>query len=192
MYNLPESMTPILRRATIEDIPQIHSLYQIVARNVGGLAREEDEITIEYVTNNVKKSLKSGIILVAQHPKDEIIIGESHSYALEPRVFSHVLSELTIAVHPQFQGLGLGRMLFQKLLQEVENTRTDILRVELIARESNTKAIQFYQQLGFQIEGKLSRRINSRNGSYEADIPMAWFNKNFKTENPKIPAKPVL
>ncbi|QHT70266.1 GNAT family N-acetyltransferase [Rhodocytophaga rosea] len=173
-------MTPILRSATIEDIPQIHSLYREVASNVGGLAREADEITMEYVANNVMKSLKTGIILIAQHPQEITIMGEIHSYALEPRVFSHVLSELTIAVHPQFQGMGLGRMLFQHLLQEVENTRNDILRVELIARESNTKAIHFYQQLGFQIEGKLNRRINSRNGSYEADIPMAWFNKYFK------------
>jgi ribosomal protein S18 acetylase RimI-like enzyme len=173
-------MNPILRNATIEDIPHIYSLYQAVASNVGGLAREEDEITVEYVTSNVKKSLKTGIILVAQHPEEKIIIGEVHSYALEPRVFSHVLSELTIAVHPQFQGLGIGRILFQKLLQEVSTNRPDFLRVELIARESNTKAIQFYQQLGFQIEGKLTRRINSKNGSYEADIPMAWFNKNFK------------
>jgi ribosomal protein S18 acetylase RimI-like enzyme len=174
-------MTPILRSATTEDIPHIRSLYQAVASHVGGLAREADEITMAYVTNNVIKSLKTGIILVAQHPEESMIIGEIHACSLEPRVFSHVLSELTIAVHPQFQGIGLGRMLFQTLLQEVENIRTDILRVELIARESNTKAIHFYQQLGFQVEGKLSRRINSGNGSFEADIPMAWVNKNFKT-----------
>jgi ribosomal protein S18 acetylase RimI-like enzyme len=174
-------MIPTILKAALADIPHILSLYQAVARNVGGLAREKDEITMQYVTNNVNKSLQTGIVLIAQHPEEGTIIGEIHSYALEPRVFSHVLSELTIAVHPQFQGMGIGRMLFQELLQEVENTRRDILRVELIARESNTKAIAFYQQLGFQIEGKLARRINSMNGYYEADIPMAWFNKNFKS-----------
>ena len=41
------------------------------------------------------------------------------------------------------------------------------------------KAIQFYTTLGFNIEGKFEHRIYSEHNGYEADIPMAWFNKNF-------------
>lgn len=55
--------------------------------------------------------------------------------------------------------------------------RTDyaaIDRVELIARESNTKAIAFYHSLGFEIEGAMRGRIQNIDGSVENDIPMAW------------------
>ncbi len=99
---------------------------------------------------------------------------------LEPKVFRHLLSQLTIAVHPNFQGKGLGKLLFTELLTYVEKKRPDILRIELIARESNQKAIQFYQKLGFRIEGKFRSRIDNKTSSLEDDIPMAWFNKNFK------------
>jgi len=59
------------------------------------------------------------------------------------------------------------------------DVRSDILRIELIARESNKKAIAFYQKLGFQIEGRLLNRIKTESG-FEADIPMAWMNDNYQ------------
>jgi ribosomal protein S18 acetylase RimI-like enzyme len=42
-----------------------------------------------------------------------------------------------------------------------------------IARESNQKALAFYQSLGFVREGRLEGRIRGAGGP-EADIPMAW------------------
>jgi putative acetyltransferase len=53
--------------------------------------------------------------------------------------------------------------------------------VELISRESNLKAISFYESLGFTREGKFEKRVRSNESEFEADIPMAWFNPNFKT-----------
>jgi ribosomal protein S18 acetylase RimI-like enzyme len=51
---------------------------------------------------------------------------------------------------------------------------THILRVELIARESNDKAIQFYKSMGFEIEGCFRNRIDGNLGCLENDIPMGW------------------
>jgi len=158
-----------------EDIGEIFDLYKEVAAIEGGLARNYDEISREYVENFVSKAVTSGIIVVAR--KDEKIIGEIHSYALGPKVFAHVLGELTIAVHPDFQGLGVGKALFTELMRQVTENRPDILRVELIARESNGKAIEFYKKLEFEIEGKMTNRIQSVGGGFEADIPMAWQRK---------------
>lgn len=157
-----------------EDLTAIATLYRAVAAIEGGLARTASEITDDYVANFLKKSLEGGVILVARQLESEQIIGEIHSYALGPKVFAHVLGELTIAVHPAFQGIGAGKALFTELLRQVSENRPDILRVELIARESNQKAIEFYQKLGFQIEGKFVNRIRSVGGGYESDIPMAW------------------
>jgi ribosomal protein S18 acetylase RimI-like enzyme len=165
----------IIETATQTDGPALLTLYRAVAATEGGLARTQAEITNEYVTYFLQKAQESGIILVARPNVDGPIIGEIHSYALGPRVFAHVLGELTIAVHPDYQGQGVGKALFTELLRRVERERPDILRVELIARESNRKAIAFYQKLGFQIEGRLANRIRSVDGSaFEADIPMAW------------------
>lgn len=166
----------IVSNARFEDISEIIKLYREVAVIEGGLARTADEISSKYVENFVSKSIKSGIIIVAR--KDEKIIGEIHSYTLEPKVFAHLLGELTIAVHPDFQGFGVGKAIFTEFMRQVEENRPDILRVELIARESNQKAIEFYQKLGFEIEGRMKRRIRSVDGNFEADIPMAWHREN--------------
>jgi ribosomal protein S18 acetylase RimI-like enzyme len=174
-------MNYITRFANLSDENKILNLYKRVAKNVGGIAREEDEITQEYIFNNLQKSLANGICLLVENPNDsKEIIAEIHCYKLEPRVFHHVLSELTIVVHPDFQNKELGKLLFTKLLNYSETNRNDILRIELIARESNINAIAFYQKIGFVIEGRFEKRISNVTGTFEADIPMAWFNTSFK------------
>jgi len=164
------------RKATLEDTNEIFELYKRVSKEVGGLARIEKEISKTYIENFSHKSFENGLQFVVPDPLNEQgIIAEIHCYQLEPGVFKHILSELTVAVHPDYQGKGLGRQLFQTLLDDIQFNRPDILRVELIARESNSKAIQLYEKLGFKIEGRFENRINNGNNSFEADIPMAWF-----------------
>lgn len=140
----------VIEAATDADGTALTALYRAVAATEGGLARTQAEITDEYVAHFLHKSLASGIILVARQNNGGPLLGEIHSYALGPRVFAHVLGELTIAVHPGYQGQGVGKALFTELLRRVEQERPDILRVELIARESNRKALAFYQKLGFR------------------------------------------
>lgn len=161
-----------IRSAQADDARSIRQLYQTVARTEGGLARVESEISEEYVAHNLNSGLSKGICLVAI--QGEQMIAEIHAYSPFPSVFSHVLSDLTIAVHPEFQGCGVGRAIFTQLLAIVRVQKPAIHRVELIARESNQKAIRFYQSLGFEIEGAMRGRIRRPDGSFEADIPMAW------------------
>jgi putative acetyltransferase len=160
-------------KASPSNIQATLELYQKVAVTPGGLARTLPEITQEYVQNWAQRSLKTGLWIIAKDATGELI-GSIHAYRLDPEVFSHVLSELTIAIHPNFQGKGVGRTLFKTFLNEVETYFPHILRVELIARESNQKAIQMYESLGFVREGKMLNRIKSVSSGYEADIPMGW------------------
>lgn len=170
-----------IRTAELADLPAIKNLYQSVARAGNGIARLAHEITDEYIRHFITRSLDSGLIIVAEHPENKNeIIGEVHAYKPGIQVFDHVLSELTIVVHPDFQGKKVGRTIFTIFLEEVGLRRTDIGKVELIARESNTKAISFYQSMGFRIEGRLEMRIKTTDHHYEADIPMGWQNPNFE------------
>jgi ribosomal protein S18 acetylase RimI-like enzyme len=161
-------------RATIADTDAILKLYLAVAAIEGGLARTADEISETYIENFVKKSVETGIIVIARDKESRYVIGEIHGYALGPKVFSHVLGELTIAVHPDRQEIGIGKAVFTDFMRRVEGDRPDILRVELIARESNRRAIEFYEKIGFVVEGRFADRIASVGGGFEDDIPMAW------------------
>jgi ribosomal protein S18 acetylase RimI-like enzyme len=64
--------------------------------------------------------------------------------------------------------------LFRSLLDRVFDERPDISRIELIARESNSKALEFYESLGFRREGRLVGHIRNVDGSLESDIPVGW------------------
>jgi ribosomal protein S18 acetylase RimI-like enzyme len=168
------------RTAIETDVEKIKSLYKAVANSGDGIARKEHEVTTEYVEAFVRKSSDNGLIIVAEHPDDpERLVAEIHAYKSGIDVFAHVLSELTIVVHPDFQRKKIGRMIFTIFLEEVVRNRADILKVELIARESNARAISLYQSLGFLIEGRLEMRIKTPDGHFEADIPMGWENPNF-------------
>ena len=171
-----------IRQADSSDLNKIYALYKKVATETTGLARSGDEIIVDYVQNFMENSSNTGIELVLDNPADSNqIIAEIHCYKLIPKTFSHVLSELTIAVDPDHQGQGIGRIIFTHLLDFITKSRHDVLRVELISREFNLKAISFYESIGFTREGKFEKRIRSNENEFEADIPMAWFNPNFKT-----------
>ncbi len=173
-----------IRQANSSDFNKIYALYKKVATETTGLAHSGDEITDEHIESIMQNASETGIELVIDHPENSNqIIAEIHCYKLIPKVFSHVLSELTIAVDPDYQGKGIGRMIFMHLLDFIRNNRSDIMRVELISSESNLKAISLYESLGFSREGKLERRIRNNKNELEADIPMAWFNPNFKKTN---------
>jgi len=170
----------LIRRSKIEDLDGIFDLYKTVSKTIGGLARAENEITMDYIRDFTEKSLERGVqFVMVDELNDNSIIAEIHCYKLAPVVFGHILGELTISVDSLYQGKGLGSKLFQALLDFVSAHRNDILRVELIARESNSRAIALYESLGFVKEGRMLHRIRSNAEFFEADIPMAWFNPNF-------------
>ncbi|HNM16032.1 MAG TPA: GNAT family N-acetyltransferase [bacterium] len=166
------------RPALMHDETDIYNLYRRVAVVRGGLAREAHEVTPDYVHHFLSRSLSSGLSIVALD--NENCLGEIHAYKPGINVFDHVLSELTIAVDPAAQGHGIGKQLFSIFLEAVRTSMPSILRVELIARESNAKAIRMYEKLGFVAEGRFENRIRSIDGGLEADIPMAWMNPNYK------------
>jgi RimJ/RimL family protein N-acetyltransferase len=168
------------RLTNVKDFQKIYSLYKKVAAEKIGIARSSEEINENYIHEFMKNAAATGIELVVEDPSNaDRIIAEIHCYKLTPKVFSHVLSELTIVVDQDFHGKGLGKMIFKNLLDLVTETRPDILRIELVAQESNARAIELYKKIGFNIEGRFEKRIRITGNHFEADIPMAWINPNY-------------
>jgi len=162
-----------IRQSTEGDVDGIVALYQAAGEAGGGLARAPDEVSADYVSAFLKRALNGGIALVATDPTGAII-GEIHASPLGPRSFAHVLGDLTIAVHPLWQGQGIGRRIFAALLELVRTQMPHVHRVELVTQESNKRALSMYESLGFEREGKLTNRIRMRDGSLDHDIPMSW------------------
>lgn len=163
-------MTLDIRHSTLDDIDGIIALYKAAAAS-GGLSRKPDEITPAYVGSFLRQAGEAGLSLVAV--RDGRIVGEIHGWPMPQSQFAHVFGDITIAVHPEAQGQGVGRAVFQGLINDIAATLPHIRRIELGCRESNARAIAMYESLGFVVEGRLKNRVYDEAGFYEDDLAMA-------------------
>lgn len=151
---------------------KVLTLYHAVASRGGGLARAPDEIDEAYVRAFLTKAQADGVSRAVLLP-DGSLAAEIHASRMYPRQFNHVLTDLTVAVHPDWQGKGLGAILFNALIDAARQMQPPITRIELMVREGNAGAVALYQRLGFVIEGRFARRVRLANGTIEDDLAMA-------------------
>lgn len=162
----------MIRKAVAGDRAQVLALYKLVATIPDGIARTPGEVTDDYVGGFMGKAAADGVELVWE--EGGRIVGEIHASCPGIAALAHLLTDLTIAVAPDAQGRGIGRGLFQALLDEVTLNMPHIHRVELFARVSNERARALYRSLGFVEEGRLRARVNNALGVAEDDTLMGW------------------
>lgn len=160
-------MSITIRVATLADRDAIVALHRAAAVTPGALARSPEEVTAAYA----EAAIKSDICLVAVDP-DGFVCGEIHAKRETIALFAHVLGALTVAVHPERQGRGLGSKLFEALIAWARAQEPAILRIELAAGAGNPGAIRLYERLGFRHEGRQVARGRLPDGRFEDDILM--------------------
>ena len=163
----------VIRATTLADAPAILAQHVAAASRGGGLAREPDEMDLAGIEGSLARPFLNGVALSAWI--DGAIAGEIHASRLGPRQFDHNLTDLTIAVHPDAQGQGVGAQLFEALFQRARALEPKVERIELFCRAGHSHALRLYQRLGFVIEGRLVRRVRLANGTVEDDLMMAKF-----------------
>lgn len=79
-----------------------------------------------------------------------------------------------IMIHKDYQGKGIGRALFNEVLDLADNW-LKLVRIELGVFVDNKRAIKLYESLGFQIEGT-KKYAAIKNGEYADEYIMARYN----------------
>lgn len=162
----------VIRATTQADAPAILQVHRAAAAApVSGLAREPDEMDLGAIQGALAKPFANGVALIAL--LEGRAAGEIHASRLGPRQFDHNLTDLTVAVHPDAQGRGVGAALFEALFVEAAKLTPAIERVELLCRAGNAGALRLYQRLGFVIEGRFPGRVRLRDGTLDDDLAMA-------------------
>jgi putative acetyltransferase len=164
----------VLRALTTADAPAVLALYRATADSPSsGLARSPDEMDLAWVQGFLGKASASGATLGVWSA--DVLAGEIHASRMGPRQFDHNLMDLTVAVHPDWQGRGVGARLFEGLFAAAAAMTPKIERIELAVREGNPGALRLYQRMGFVIEGHHPGRVRLPDGTVETDITMAKF-----------------
>ncbi|MFT4251536.1 MAG: GNAT family protein [Caulobacter sp.] len=164
-------MSFTIRPTTMDDAPAVVAVHRATAAIPGGIARRPEEITDAYIARTLTAALADGVGLVAVDGRG-VVIGEIHAVRIPVKLFSHVLSDLTVAVHPDGRGAGVGSALFQALFAAARTMDPPIVRVELNAGAGNAGALRLYERLGFKVEGRLEKRGRLPDGTFEDDITM--------------------
>lgn len=135
-------MKAVLRRMRVEDLDAIMAIETRVFPD--SWSRQNFEF--EVLTNRLS------LPVVLEDQEGQII-----GYAVAWLLFEefHIA---TIAIHPDYQGRGLGRYLLQKLLEMAREQEYALLEV----RPSNRRAIRLYESFGFRAIGRRKRYY--RNG----------------------------
>ena len=163
-----------IRTATRQDAKAIGALHRTVAQISQGIARTEPELTSAYFADLFETVRKCGLMLVAVNEAGQLI-GEIHAAKSGLHIFEHNLMGLTIAVHPDHQGKGVGKQLFRAFFDDVNYHFPEVRRVELESRASNEASIGLYRTVGFVEEGRMKNKTRNADGTFEDSVLMAWY-----------------
>jgi RimJ/RimL family protein N-acetyltransferase len=163
-----------IRNALITDAVVLCNAERETARTPGLLISRPSEFSCKSFEDKIDALTRKGLYVVAE--RSGLVVGHAllEPYSLE--ALAHVFS-LTIVVHPNNLRQGVGQALMTALL-EWARAQPGLLKIELRVRETNSRARRLYEKFGFVEEGRLQKRIMLPDGTFIADITMAWFAPN--------------
>jgi [ribosomal protein S18]-alanine N-acetyltransferase len=169
---MTEQLPYVVEPMTLDDVAQVMEIEQAVFTSPWSARAYRYEITKnDHSTMLVVRSagtakdllghLKSQLGLVMPLP----VLGYAGLWILVDE--THIC---TIAVHPQWQGRGLGDLLLLSLLDE--SKKLGAIRSTLEVRVSNNTAIALYQKYGFEIVSRRKRYyIDNNEDAYLMTTP---------------------
>jgi putative acetyltransferase len=140
-------------------------------RSLSNLAPPFTRERIERWTSNIDYNKILTIVAVVEENGEQRIVG-SASFSFNQREISRHTAELGIAVHDDFQNMGIGTALLKHLLGIARVKKLG--KVWLLVNTDNDRAVHIYRKAGFGIEGKL-RDERYYKGQYGDEYRMAIF-----------------
>jgi len=163
-------MSVTIREAKREDAKTLTRAEQVWATSPGYLVSRPDELLVDNFEKKIEdlKSKPNGKYVVAE------ISGKIVGHALlDPMMLQSIrhVTRLTIVVHKGNENRRLGGKLMDYLISwAAENSEID--KIELNVRVSNSRAIRLYESKGFEREGLLKNRIKTPDRQYIDEVLM--------------------
>ncbi len=166
----------VIRPARGADAAALHAIDLAVAHAGEGMVRlaaEVGPLTDDAAAAiDVWQAEERGLRLIAE--REGRVVGELKVERHPLRMLAHG-GWLAVSIHPEVQGLGLGRALVEAALEWAR--RSGVTRIELGVLASNLRAQRLYQSCGFVLEGVRRRFLRHPDGRWEDDLLMAWLDE---------------
>lgn len=164
----------IIRNPEIEDSKQLIKHVKKINEQTTYLLKNPDEIniTLEEEQNFISQQILSEHSLFIVAEVEGNIVGTCGLVGNKMRRAKHKV-DLGIAIQERYWGLGIGRELMEVAIDWAKTN--GISKVTLKVDSSNIRAINLYEKLGFEVEGKLLKDKHMSDGSYRDSYLMALF-----------------
>jgi RimJ/RimL family protein N-acetyltransferase len=172
IYTTKNGRNILIRRPTEQDAEGIINYSKLLFSSTDQVLTLLEEYTI--TVENEKKWINNfqqdpnAIVLIAEFNFE--IIGLLFFIPNQKKKNSHT-GEFGVSVHPNFQGIGIGRQLIESLLKWARENEC-IEKVYLNVFATNENAIKLYKRLGFIEEGRHIKAIKQLTGEYVDTIQM--------------------
>ncbi len=166
----------LIRVAGEQDASRIATAEWATSACPGLLVGHPHEIPLDAFISKIRLLASIGCYWVAENNGE--LFGHLFLDPMLMQANAHVF-KLTIVVHPGKTGRGVGCALMSHALGWARDN-TDVQKIELLVRSTNTAAIALYRKFGFVVEGILKKRIRTLDGEYIDDLAMAWFPEGFR------------
>jgi putative acetyltransferase len=165
--DLPEI---VIRQARVEDARVLAEAERAIAVTPGFLVSQPAELKDERFAEKIAAlaAADNGRYLVGE--VDGKIVGHGMLDPLPFAAVRHVV-HLTLAVHPGWQGRGVGRALLGSLIDWARSAPA-VEKIELHVRSSNAVAEGLYRKMGFTEVGRWRRRVKVAPDRYVDDVAM--------------------
>jgi ribosomal protein S18 acetylase RimI-like enzyme len=169
----------LIREARIEDASILVAAEKATAQTPGFLVSRPYELTRAAFERKITDVAEAGRYIVAE--QDGKVVGHALLDPMPLEAIARVF-RLTVVVHPGFRNRGIGEALMRDLMDWAKQSPR-VLKIELLVRATNERAIRLYTKLGFVEEGRFKNRIKLPDGTFIDDLAMAWFPNRSQPED---------
>lgn len=168
MHKLKNDKTVVIRRSKPEDAEKIIELVNKVAGETDYLTFGQGGfcISVEEEKKIIKNSLEINNQLFVVAEIDGKIVGNLTFIGGKRERIAHV-GEFGVGLLKEYWGWGIGKALIDYLIQWAKETGV-VRKINLRVREDNTRAINLYENMGFEKEGILKRDMYVKGKFYDS------------------------
>ncbi|PFG14649.1 GNAT family N-acetyltransferase [Bacillus sp. es.036] len=166
-----ESLCYVIRSAELEDAHQLSNVRRQIDAETDFLDREKGEALLDGAMFKQiilkDEEAPTNLFLVAE--VNSKIVGYARCEGTQLKRFSHKVT-FGVGVLRDYWGYGIGSSLLKNSITWAD--RNNVKKIALYVSETNTKAVNLYQDHGFEVEGILKRDKRLSNDQYINTIIM--------------------
>ncbi len=163
-----DNAKPILRDAVESDMQAIYDIYADEVLH-GVSSWEEQPPSVAELTSRFNNIVNNGFpYRVADYQGSAV--GYAYASSYRPRSGYRYTVENTIYIHPEFRGLGLGRLLLEDLVSICEDKGYRQM-IAVIGDSANQVSIDFHSRMGFSRTGVI-KSIGFKHGRWMDSVIM--------------------